>query len=356
MRTNCQKSLRELTSSSQRLARAWAPIASYLEDADAEAVVWMPAHTAQHQVGVVRLSNGQPLTEEDRTCNDEADRLAKLAVEEDSIPASTRKLLLAHASKVMDVAVWIGTATLAASQHEAWETQDGSAVKVILRDAQAAPRKARKARIQKPKSAAERLLEQPRMAALRRRRVLARDSSQPPQALATASAVMVSAVVVPDVGARPSGIHGVSMRRHRAHVRPWRAMAPTSPVAGCPAVPEGSLQNEQWTGQACDYLRNAKKNSCGKFPGGHPACCDEPPAVQDLMELERSGARVTWPCLPQACASTPAGPCQTDLQATHSCGSDGCGPTPKPRQEQDEELLQELRQLQKCGFHVSWPR
>ena len=154
-RTDCQavlkssrKSLRELTAASQQLARAWAPIALYLEDAAADAVVWMPAHTSAEQIGVARLSDGRRLSEEDRDQNAEADRLAKLAVEEDRVSAATRKLLLAHAARVADVARWIGIATLAANQFEVWEARNGNLVKIRLRDAQATPirRRPRKCR------------------------------------------------------------------------------------------------------------------------------------------------------------------------------------------------------------------
>ena len=355
VQTNCQKSLRELTSSSQRLARALAPIALFLEDASADAVVWMPAHTAQHQVGVARLSNGEPLTEEDRSCNAEADRLAKLAVEEDRLPAGTRKLLLAHASKVVDVAAWIGTATLAANQLEAWESHDGTVIKVTLRDAHAASRskkpprtKPPKARVPQPKTAAERLVEEPRIAALRSR-VLARASSQPLHAPATASAVTVSAAVVPEVRASPSGSLGAATRgRRRAWVRPSSALAPLGLVTARPPAPAGSFQSEQCTGQACDGLQKSKTHSSG----------DEPSAVQDLLELERSGLRVAWPCSPRARAGTLAAPCQVrlpDSDAAQDGGSGGCG-LPSISEQEDAELQQELRELQKCGLRVAWPR
>ena len=71
---------------SRRFARAWAPIMEYLGDDGGEpAVVWMPAHTKEHHIGVLELSDGTPLSSQDFGGNREADRLAKLAVDEDSV-------------------------------------------------------------------------------------------------------------------------------------------------------------------------------------------------------------------------------------------------------------------------------
>ena len=83
VRLGCWKSLHKLTLASQKLARVCFPIALYLEDASSGSVVWMPAHIEEHQVGTALLSNGQLLSVEDCSCNAEADRLAKLAAEED---------------------------------------------------------------------------------------------------------------------------------------------------------------------------------------------------------------------------------------------------------------------------------
>ena len=104
VRVECQKSLRELTLASKKLARVWAPIALYLEDAVPGSVVWMPAHTEKHQVGKAHLSDGQLLSEDDRAGNAEADRLAKLAAEGDRMAIATREQLLAHARRVTDIA------------------------------------------------------------------------------------------------------------------------------------------------------------------------------------------------------------------------------------------------------------
>eukprot|EP00969_Alexandrium_andersonii_P263770 11658964-Alexandrium_andersonii.AAC.1 len=111
----------------------------YLDDTPAANLAWMPAHTAERHVGVCRLSNGQLLTHADRQHNDEADRLAKQAAELDRVPLELRKVLLAHAGRVLDVAAWIGRATLAANNHEVWQVCDGGRAKVRMRDAEARP-------------------------------------------------------------------------------------------------------------------------------------------------------------------------------------------------------------------------
>ena len=64
MQRQCQKSQHELTAARQKLPRAWAPISLYLESTSSDDVVWMPAHTEEYEVGVLRLSDSQPLFEE----------------------------------------------------------------------------------------------------------------------------------------------------------------------------------------------------------------------------------------------------------------------------------------------------
>ena len=47
---------------------------------------WMPAHTAEWQVGVAREGNGSKLTTRDRTGNDIADEFAKKGAKLDRVP------------------------------------------------------------------------------------------------------------------------------------------------------------------------------------------------------------------------------------------------------------------------------
>ena len=59
------------------LARVCALLTTTFDDAPEDKVIWMPAHTAKHHVGVKRLGNGRYLTEDDMRYNDRADKLAK---------------------------------------------------------------------------------------------------------------------------------------------------------------------------------------------------------------------------------------------------------------------------------------
>ena len=92
------------------------------------------------------LSDGQPLSEEDRAGNDEADRLAKEAVEAYRVPPALRACLRSYARKVTDIATWIGHATLAANDFETWEVRDGSVVRTLMRHAEAMPHRKRTSR------------------------------------------------------------------------------------------------------------------------------------------------------------------------------------------------------------------
>ena len=208
-----------------------------------------------------------------------------------------------------------------------------------------------------------------------RSRLLERVASQQLCAPTRADAVTVSAVVVSEPGARPSGSHGVPTRRRRARAQASRAVAPASHAAIRPTAPASNLPDERWAGQARDRLHIAKTHSSGETRDGRLTCCSERSAVQDFMELEQDGARVTWPCLPRARTGA-AAPLPVGTQASQSCGSDGCL-SPSPGQEElglarvrqaseeepglarvrlaSEELLQELAELQKCGLRVVWP-
>ena len=81
---------RAATTSSVKLARLWKTIFSLCDSFNDPAaqvkLEWMPAHTAQWQVGKTRKGNGAKLTEGDRNGNEEADRLAKLGAQSHRVP------------------------------------------------------------------------------------------------------------------------------------------------------------------------------------------------------------------------------------------------------------------------------
>ena len=72
---------RSACSAKRPLARVMNMIFNAMDDADEGAVVWMPAHTAAHDVGNKCLGNGQKLTLTDRRANNVADTHAKLAAQ-----------------------------------------------------------------------------------------------------------------------------------------------------------------------------------------------------------------------------------------------------------------------------------
>ena len=75
------------------LARVNAMVMSALEDTELDKVVWMPAHKSKQAAGQFRCSNGEWITWNDIRGNAEADKLAKLAVQQ-------------HRVDKADVAMW----------------------------------------------------------------------------------------------------------------------------------------------------------------------------------------------------------------------------------------------------------
>ena len=116
-RTDClsvqqvyQSGAKSATSSCRYYARIWNVIFACLDgSADAD-VAWMPAHTGADDVGVLLLSNGDPLTKLDRQMNAEADRLAKLAAGPTRVPSPVRTRIDGACALVRQLAMWIGRA------------------------------------------------------------------------------------------------------------------------------------------------------------------------------------------------------------------------------------------------------
>lgn len=74
------------TSAERVLDRVYGMLLAALEDVGLERILWMPAHKSAAQVGKLRLSNGDLLTNEDVKGNDGADGGAKERVEEQRVP------------------------------------------------------------------------------------------------------------------------------------------------------------------------------------------------------------------------------------------------------------------------------
>lgn len=72
----------------------------------------MPAHTTEDCVGVGLLGNGERLIAIDHVGNDEADRLAKLVVEQHRVPLDVRLMVKEHEELLLQTARWLGVVTV----------------------------------------------------------------------------------------------------------------------------------------------------------------------------------------------------------------------------------------------------
>ena len=88
------------------------------------------------------------------------------------------------------------------------------------------------------------------------------------------------------------------------------------------------------------------------WAGGAGSCiADQWDAAEDLLELERSGLRVSFPAQP--CSPAAAGPVTTGLAAparTAERSDLGLGADPEV-----VAALNELEELSRCGLSVRWP-
>ena len=114
---------------------------SALEEVPNHKVVWMPAHKSKQVVGRVRCGNGDLLTERDILGNAEADRLAKLSVEQHRVCQSEVKRWTQLCQQTTAMAKWIARATWAANNNEEAPFRDTEAsqwrAEVCKKDAKA---------------------------------------------------------------------------------------------------------------------------------------------------------------------------------------------------------------------------
>ena len=97
------------------LARVHAMLGHAVDDVPASAFVWMPAHTSNHDVGVLQLGDGSYLTEADRSANNRADVLAKQAVERHRVPDGIRRQCAERDEDVRGLSRWVAMATYLAN-------------------------------------------------------------------------------------------------------------------------------------------------------------------------------------------------------------------------------------------------
>ena len=118
------------TKDNRPLARVHNLMCAALDDTDVAAVVWMPAHTKKEDVGRVYLGDGSKLTDLDRKGNEEADRLAKLAVEAHRVPKQVRDKIKELDLVVERAARWVARATYAAGNQIVQPFRDTDASRV----------------------------------------------------------------------------------------------------------------------------------------------------------------------------------------------------------------------------------
>ena len=128
---------------SRKMARAWGPLATALED-QAHLVTWMPAHysAANTQQAIEdrsrkRLSDGTPLTRHLVLANGVVDEHAKVAAEWRKPPPTDTRLIRSEANRLYGVAMWIGRATEAANHWPAPSSGEHQAKVGFVRDSEA---------------------------------------------------------------------------------------------------------------------------------------------------------------------------------------------------------------------------
>ena len=127
---------------SRRFGRAWAPLASALDDPGSQ-VVWMPAHCTANDVGRKTLSNGERLTSVDLEANSLVDNLAKRGAAEQDVQRCIKQKSLRHNVRVDVVATWLGQCTVFANEFVPAEWRDPGIRVVPLRDSEGMRRKSR---------------------------------------------------------------------------------------------------------------------------------------------------------------------------------------------------------------------
>lgn len=115
------------TTATRPLARVNALVLSALEDTAVDQVVWMLAHKFKQAAGQFRCSDGEWITEADIKGNVEADRLAKLAVQQHRVDSAEVTLWERLCKETMDTVKWVARATWAANNCEDAPYRDSEA-------------------------------------------------------------------------------------------------------------------------------------------------------------------------------------------------------------------------------------
>ena len=105
------------TAGSRVHARVNALMLAALDDTPPDAVVWMPAHTGEKDVGKARLGDNSLLTAVDRRSNGQADEWAKEAAMKHRVPENIRKKVKEHEDLITKTAMWVAKATYGANHN-----------------------------------------------------------------------------------------------------------------------------------------------------------------------------------------------------------------------------------------------
>ena len=109
------------------LARVNGMMHDALDDTPSQAMIWMPSHATEADLGTICRGDGFLLTLQDLDGNDAADRLAKRAVNFHRVPFMVRKAIEAHDQLTTDNAVWIARATVLANRQQQHPLRDTEA-------------------------------------------------------------------------------------------------------------------------------------------------------------------------------------------------------------------------------------
>jgi hypothetical protein len=267
----------------------------------------MPAHTAEHEVGILVKSDGTALTAHDRRANAAADRFAKTAAEGRKFKRNLIDMLTREADEVTEMAIWLAKITLAANK---FPLQDGT----VIRDSQAEQPRPRRAKGRKRKSEPE-----------------------------------LSEVAQPAAAARPCKLPRLRMPNASSN-REGRRPKTKAASAG-PAWPPVSW--DTGGGPRCGFRKRCRQQTrqgqaMSRFPAVMPS--QFPPAQVALCSsgVTYSSAK-TGADDSQRCKEEAAGPGEQatalgdQAREVAGCGSDCAA------------ALEDLQELQRCGLKVVWP-
>jgi len=352
---DCARGAKWSTSPTRTYARVWAVVKAASDDGTTTPIVWMPAHTAEHEVGIRVKSDGTVLTARDRHANDTADRFAKTAAEGRRFKRNLRDMVKQEAEELAEMAIWLAKVTMHANK---FPLPDGTAI----RDSQAAQPRARKTRGRKRKqgepdssevaelSTAAHLHKLPRLDSPLPRREIGQTGKpsssssredRPPKAS--------SGPVWPPASWPPSSFSSHGVRQHQRQrgrqALPMSRFAaePASRFLSAPAAPAVTVSVP-------------KASAVPVFAGAALTAAEAAAeALRSLKELQQSGLSVKWPCRNRG--SAPAGPPRRAGEEVHLSPGIGPGSEPMPAGPltEAEEALAELHDLQACGLHVTWP-